>query len=173
MINRGPVSGSGAGSGSGFFATVASPRRVVLRLEGFYFGGSGISAVSSFLVSAPMGGSVSLGALGVGVDVVVRRPVGRRPRAGALDTGALGAGPTPAGEGDGDSEGVASGVGSGVGCAVATSLGRSGSGKRAPTVDSSFFPGSLPEEVGSVGVVSFSAISGPPTIGSKEPPKDN
>jgi len=70
--------------------------------------------------------------------------------------------------GDGDSVGFASGVGSGVGVAATSVTGGAGSSIRAP-VDVTRFPFLAPGVAGvSLVGVSFSEISGPPAIDSKE-----
>jgi len=186
MISRGPISGSAgtgtdvggvavAGSGLGVrFAVVDDPRLVVVLVIVFGFAGSVASPLSSvFAVSSTAGVSSGFGFTVAGV--MVRRPAGLRVR-GGLVIAVFGASSILSGGAlIGDSSGVAVGiaVGMDVGASVASVTGGSGSGNRAPTDDTRFvFP--LPVEVkGSVVAVSFSAMSDPPMIGSKDPPKNN
>ncbi len=111
----------------------------------------------------------------LGTGKTVRRPAGLRVRGGVV-TAVFGASSTfSGGAPSGDSAGVAVGIAAGidVGASAASVTGGSGSGNRAPTDETRFvFP--LPVEVdGPVVAVSFSAMSDPPAIASKDPPKNS
>lgn len=192
MIKRGPTSGSGAGAGvaaagSGLVERlVAEPLRLVLLAGGFVVvglvpgvvaGGEGDSAVSPlssfFVVSSTVGVSTTFDFTDVDDDV--RLPAGRRVRGEVGDTVALGAGSilsggAAIGDSSGGAEGVATGVVADVDADATSVTGGSGSGKRAPTDDTRFAPG-LVVATDSLLAVSSSATSGPPAMGSNDPPK--
>lgn len=149
ITSRGPVSGGGSGLASGFVSGSAAG-----------FGRStGVRAVSVFR------GVVRRGVL----RVRGLRGVGRVVSVTSAGFSAAGCG---------DSAGLASGdgagVGSGVGAAATSVTGGSGSAILAPTEETRFVlrPVAGASVFGAVGV-SVSAISGPPAIGSNEPPKCN
>src|ERR1700752_2686408 len=161
--NRGPISGSGSGGGvTG--RVVDADRRDVPRVEvlGLVTAGSDTSGSSFFASSVVSEGGFSAGGAGV------RLPAGRRPRALLAGVG-LGL----AFLGSGDSTGFSSDVGSGVG-ATATSTGAgSGSSILAPTEFTLFVFRPVLGFVVLVSSLSTSAISGPPTAGANDPPKNN
>ena len=146
MTRRGPTSGAGSGLGSSGFGSAG------LRFS------SGLRVVSVVrAVSVDRGDGLRAGVL---------RPRGFRAGGGFTFSVSADFSTSRAGV----STGFASGVGSGVG-AAATSVGGGGSFILAPTEETRRVPG-LATGVSTFGV-SLSAMSGPPMIGSKEPPKDS
>ncbi len=145
MINRGPISGSGSGAGVGAGSSVARF-------------GSSAGGVSRG-VGCRRGGGLRPRVRGGVVVRVVSRSAGFSVSAGV-------------GVSTGFASGVGSGVGCGVGAAAVSVTGGSGSGMRAPTEETRLVL--LPATAGSGfsgSGVSASAMSGPPGIGSNEPPK--
>ena len=151
ITRRGPTSGSGSGFGCSAGARVGSVVRAV-------------SAGCRVVV------------FGVRAVVPTLRGGALRERAARDGVDGLGVSAVPAGFSAGvdDSIGFASGVGSGVGVAATSVGGGSGSLIVAPAEFTRFVlrPPTAGGSVFDSDGVSFSAISGPPTIGSNEPPKN-